>query len=251
MRRFHLALLLLAGSAAAQLNAQCPGSIQRQIAERSFDEARKSVQALLARDPDDDTGVDCMGRLMLAQRKSREAVELFEKAVSLNPGNAQHHEGLGMALMDHAMTASIFRRPFIVRRLRTEFEMAVSLDPALVDARRGLVMFYSMAPRAMGGSMARAREHADAIMKLNPMRGHAALGVIAERQHDIAGAEKEFLRAITLNPDSSGAYAAAGAFYQRQKRVEDAIAMYQKVVVLDPLNEDVKKELASLNKERK
>src|SRR4029079_10190051 len=106
--------------------------------------------------------------------------------------------------------------PFIIRRFKAANERALTLDPTLVDARRNLVMFYAMAPGFMGGEMNRAKQQAAEIMKLNPMRGHTANGVIAERAGDKLTAEKEFLAAIAIAPDSVGAYQSTALFYTRQ-----------------------------------
>jgi len=236
---------------ATRADSQCVGELRQRITERRYDEARAAAQAQLNASSSNDAAIDCMGRVLLAQGKSGDAVDWFEKAVKLNRNNAQHHEGLGMALLVEGSKASVFRRPFIIRRVKTEFETAVALDPTVVDARRGLVMFYSMAPGAMGGSIEKAREQAEALMKLNPMRGHSAFGLIAERSHDLAGAEKEFLAAIALHPDSIAPYIATGAFYERQKRNADAVVMFQRVLSLDPANDDAKKELVSLTREKR
>lgn len=247
---FAFVIGVIAG-ASVPLNAQCSQEIQQQITARDYDAVHAALSARLKTAPNDDVTIDCMGRALLAEGKSGKAVDWLERAIKINGNSAYHHDALGKALMEEGMKASIFRRPFVIRRLRTEYETAVALDPTLVDARRGLVMFYSMAPGAMGGSIDKAREHAEAILKLNPMRGHTALGFVAERRKDIPGAEKEFLAAIALHPDSIAPYLATGAFYHRQKRIADSISMYQKLLVLDPKNEDAKKELATLIREGK
>ena len=121
-----------------------------------------------------------MGRDLLAEGKSGKAVDWLERAIRINGNSAYHHDALGKALMEEGMKASIFRRPFVIRR-----------------------------------------------------------------------PEKEFIAAIALHPDSIAPYLATGAFYHRQKRIADSISMYQKLLVLDPKNEDAKKELATLIREGK
>ncbi len=96
--------------------------------------------------------------------------------------------------------------------------------------------------------MNKAKQQAVEIMKLNPMRGHTANGVIAERSGDKATAEKEFLTAIALAPDSAAAYQSAALFYTRQNRKSEAIGMYERTLVLDPNNEDARKAFASLTR---
>jgi tetratricopeptide (TPR) repeat protein len=228
--------------------AQCAPTVQQLLAERKVDEARSEVDALLRRSPRDDAAMDCMGRVLLEKGKPGDAAEWLEKATKINPQSAQHFLWLAKALGAEGEKASKLRQPFIIRRFKAANERALALDPSLVDARRNLVMFYAMAPGFMGGDMNKAKQHAAEIMKLNPMRGHTANGVITERSGDKVTAEKEFLAAITMAPDSVGTYQSAALFYTRQNRKREAIAMYEKIFSLEPNNEDAKKAFASLTR---
>jgi len=229
--------------------AQCAPTVQQLLTERKLDEARAQVDAQLKQSPGDDAAMECMGRVLVEMGKPGEGAEWLEKATKVNPQSAQHFLWLAKALGAEGEKASKLRRPFIIRRFKAASERAVALDPALVDPRRNLVMFYSMAPGFMGGDMLKAKQQAVEIMKLNPMRGHTANGVIAERSGDKVRAEKEFLAAITIAPDSAGAYHSAALYYTRQNRKRDAIAMYEKLIVLDPNNADAKKAFASLTRD--
>jgi tetratricopeptide (TPR) repeat protein len=228
--------------------AQCAPTVQQLITERKLDEARAEVDAALKRSPRDDAEMECMGRVLIEKGKPGDAAEWLEKATKINPQSAQHYLWLANALGAEGSKANKLRQPFIIRRFKTANERAIALDPTLVDARRNLVMFYSMAPGFMGGDINKAKQHAAEIMKVNPMRGHTANGVIAERSGDKLTAEKEFLAAIAIAPDSVGAYNSAALFYTRQNRKPEAVSMYQKMLALDPANEDARKALASLNR---
>ena len=226
----HIILVIGAALVPVSLHAQCAPAVQRLITDRKYDAARDELLARLKRAPNDNGAMHCMGRLLLEQGESGDAVDWFEKAVKINGLSAQHHLWLGQALGTEGQKASILRRPFLVRRMKAAYEQAVALDPTLVDARRGLVMIYSLAPGALGGSMSKAREQAAGILKLNPMRGHIAYGTIAERDKDYAGAEKEFVAGVAAMPDSAIPYNATGSFYRRRERWADAIAMYEKAL---------------------
>ena len=227
---FHIILVIGATLVPVSLHAQCAPAVQRLITDHRYDAARDELQARLTRVPKDAAAMHCMGRVLLDQGKLGDAVNWLEKAVKINGQSAQHHLWLGQALATEGENASIVRRPFLVRRMKAAYEQAVALDPTLVDARRGLVMIYSLAPGAMGGSMSRAREQAAEILKLNPMRGHIAYGTIAERNKDYAVAEQEFVAGVAVMPDSAVPYNAAGSFYRRRGRWADAIAMFEKAL---------------------
>lgn len=215
-------------------SAQCNSSIQALINNRRYGDARDQVNAQLGHVPSDDAAMHCMGRILIEKGDATKAVGWFEKAVNRNGNNGSHHLWLGNALATSAEKASALRRPFIARRFKTEMNIAISLDPTLVEARRMLVMFYSMVPGFMGGDMAKAKEQAVEIAKLNPMRGHSAAGAIAEREKDYPRAEREFLAAMSFHPDSVAGYYASGAFYRRRERWAESIAMLEKALKVAP-----------------
>src|SRR3954469_3024362 len=147
--------------------AQCSGDIQKLYDERRFDEARAAAEPLARNKNADARTAYCVGRIAMAQNRSSDAVDWFEKAVDRDVNVAEYHLWLGNALGDEAEKASKLRQPFLARRVKTEFETAVRLDPRNIDARHGLVQFYSMAPGFMGGGMEKAEEQAREIGKIN------------------------------------------------------------------------------------
>jgi tetratricopeptide (TPR) repeat protein len=217
----------------AILAAQTPEELFQQ---RRFDEARAAFQAQLAKDRNDANALYYMGRIAQAQDKSGEAVEWLEKAVKRNETSALYHFRLGSALGDEAQKASKFRQPFLARRVKNEFERAVQLDPKMVEARRGLVDFYSIAPGIMGGSMDAAKEQAAEIIKLNTVQGYLALGQIAQRQKDVAAEEAAYKGLIAALPDTAQGYLSLGNFYRRLNKWPEAFAAYEQLLKAQPDN---------------
>jgi tetratricopeptide (TPR) repeat protein len=234
----HVTRVLLGASlavfTASASNAQCTGDAQRAFRVRELDEAKAAAKGQLEKNPRDAGAHYCMGRVADAQSRSGEAVDWFEKAVSLDERNAEYHLWLGNALGEEAQKANKLRQPFLARRVKAEFERAVELDSANLDARHGLIQFYSVAPGIMGGSMEKARAQAAAIARLNPMRGHTELAQLLEREKDVAGAEREYVAGIAAAPDSMLGYYALGSYYQRQKRWSDAFATYENALARKP-----------------
>jgi len=70
------------------LSAQCVPAVQRLITDRKHDEARAAFGVQLKRAPGDDAAMDCMGRLMLEEGESGDAVEWLEKAVKIDGKSA-------------------------------------------------------------------------------------------------------------------------------------------------------------------
>lgn len=182
--------------------AECPEQTRHAILFHEFDAARAGIEAQLARTPSDAPAMDCMGQLLLEQGNAGGAMDWFNKAIAIEPKNAEHQLWLGRALGQYAATVNLLKRPFMARRCKQAFEKAVELDPAWVEARRSLGGFYAQAPAVFGGGIDKAREQAVVILKLNPMRGHIALGFIAEREQKFDSARKEYETAAALAPDS-------------------------------------------------
>ena len=236
MRR--LLVLTLCATACLVLGAaayaQCTPATQRLLVDRKLDEARAGLQTELKANPHDDAALDCMGITYMQENKSGPAVDWFEKAVEANDNNAEHHLMLGNALGNEAQNASKFRQPFLARRCKSEFERAVALDPTLVDARIGLVQFYTFAPGIMGGSAEKADDQMREILKLNPMRGHVQAAWIAQQHKDSATQERELLAAMRAAPDSVAPYGPILNLYAAQKRSDEVFALSDRLMQIKP-----------------
>jgi len=131
----------------------------------------------------------------------RKAIEFFEKAVVLDPNYAQAYAGLADASAGLGSWANtVMPRREAMSQARTAAQKALALDESLADA-------------------------------------HASLGFV--RMHydwDFAGAEKEFQRAIALDPG----YATAHHWYAYDlvalARLDDALAEIRRAQKADPLS---------------
>ncbi len=144
------------------------------------------------------------GMRLMQTGKFADAEKRFERAISLERGVGEYHLGLGRAVGAQAATASVLRQPFMARRVKSEFETAVRLDPALLDAREGLMQFHLMAPGVMGGDPAEARRQQQEIARRNVMRGHMAQAMLTWRNRDTVGTERALRAAAAVAPDSVG-----------------------------------------------
>src|SRR6476660_3394121 len=96
------------------------------------------------------------GKAAMLRNDAEAAAALFEKAVAQNPKSAEAHYLLGTAYGSQAETAGIFGQASLAGKTKDEFEKAVELDLNLLDARFGLIQFYTFAPGIMGGSYDKA-----------------------------------------------------------------------------------------------
>lgn len=219
-------LALVAGTA----RAQCTLAIQRLVNERKFDDARTQIQSLLARNPNDDQAVHCLGMISMSMDRPREAIGHFEHAIQLNDKSSLHHLWLGNSLGSVADSTSKIKQPFLARRVKSEFERAVELDPRSIGARHGLIQFYVRAPGVMGGSIDKAKDQAREIGKVNAMRGHLEMGNILNNDKKVAEAEAEYVEAINSSPDSSGIWYSIAQHYQDRQLWVEAFALYDRML---------------------
>jgi tetratricopeptide (TPR) repeat protein len=233
--RIHLVLCAaLSAAALSEASGQCTPAVQKLITDQKLDEARAEAQALVKKNDKDDAALNCLGRVYIAQDNAKDAIELFEKAIKINDKVASHHLWLGNSIGEIAQSASKLKQPFMARRIKSEFERASQLDPTSIDARHGLIQFYSVAPGVMGGSMDKAKEQAREIGKLNAMRGHIEMGALFEREKNLTAAEKEYVAATGAMPDSTAGYNTLSNFYRRQKRYADAVSTYERLLKIRP-----------------
>lgn len=199
--------------------------------QKRYEEAKK-VLAPLSGDPE---AVKTLGLIALRQNDAERASDLFEKAAELRPSSAEIHFHLGEAYGALAMRASIFKQASLATKVRNEFERAVELDPNLLDARFGLIDFYTMAPGIMGGSAEKAAQQATEIRKRDAYLGHRAFARVYSRQKKVDLARKEWLDFVKEQPQSARAHAALGSFLgMTDKKIREGFEEIDTALHLDP-----------------
>ena len=161
------------------------------------------------------------------------AIALGEELVRAEPGDAVLWRVLGEAYGGKARTASVLSRLRYAKKCRAAFERAVEIAPDDIDARTALFTYDMEAPAIAGGSAVRAREEAEAIGRLDPGRGHCALGLLLLHEKDFVGAETEYRRALEAQPESGEARAGLAAILLEQSRFDEA-RRYWSGLVDDP-----------------
>ncbi len=129
------------------------------------------------------------------------------------------------------------------------FNEAIEKDPNYALAFAGLADCYSLGdyPLPPKEKYPLAKQAALKAIELDDTLAepHAALGrVKQEYEWDRDGAEKEFKRAIELNPNSSLAHMRYAAFFTLLGKHDEAIAESKKALALDPLSPLINWDLA-------
>jgi serine/threonine-protein kinase len=130
----------------------------------------------------------------------QKALECYGRALAIDPGYAPAYAGMAQSYIMPGQSGMVEPRPFLLKA-RAAAERALALDADLAEA-------------------------------------HAMLGAsIALLDYDWAASERHFLRALELNPSSFHVWGPYSTFWLApQGRVDEALAGFDRVLELDPLN---------------
>jgi len=122
------------------------------------------------------------------------------------------------------------------------FRQAVDIDPTYAPAWAGLADAYNRAairayePSKHAYPIAKAAASRALLLDDTLTEAHVLSGVIKFRfDWDWAGAERELIRAVALNPSSSRAHLGYSTFLLAVGRVDEAVAEAERALDLDPL----------------
>lgn len=128
-----------------------------------------------------------------------DAVPWLAKAAELEPNNATYLADYGGSAMQLASKA---RSLSGANRGRDAMIRSLELNPDNLQAREGLMQFYSQAPWIAGGRMEKAYAQAEEIRKRDPIRGLTALITLKSGEKKYAEATELCESALKQNPDN-------------------------------------------------
>lgn len=130
-----------------------------------------------------------------------------------------------------------------LREAAEDFQKAIDVEPNFALAYAGLADSYSLIPEYGGEPphemMPKARAAALKALALdeNLAEAHTAYGpVLLSYDHDFVGAEREYRRAIELNPNYATAHQYYAELLGSLGRTEEALAEIRRARELDPLS---------------
>ena len=152
----------------------------------------------------------------LDSNNSLEAVKFGEKAVELEVTNADAHYWLGQAYGSMAQEAPIYKKFFYAKKCKQEWEKAVHFNKKHIEARKMLISYHLQAPSIVGGDKGIAMDLANEINKLDVLQGYLVLGQIFFSQKKYNEAEKEYQKAIEIDPSETDSYYHLSFLHQKQ-----------------------------------
>lgn len=203
---------------------------KRLFKEEKYEEAKTVLLKVLEREPQSPEVNFLLCKVYLGLDDHNSAIKYGEKAIKLDDSKSEYHLWLGSAYGVQAQKGSKLKALFRAKKVKSEFEKAVELDSANLEARFGLIQYYVMAPGIMGGDKKEAKKQAEIIEKMDPLYGAYSWVLFWQKEKDFDKAETYLRKAVEL--DTSSNYSATyqlGFFLQQQKRYHEAAEVYEKL----------------------
>jgi tetratricopeptide (TPR) repeat protein len=141
-----------------------------------------------------------------------------EQAVKLDGQSSDDHMWLARALGEKARKATFLNAYSLAKRVRTEFEEAVRLNPRNASALANLGEFYYSAPGVVGGGISKSEAVAAELDRIDPARAHELRGRIADQRKDYGTAERELKQAIAASAHPANQWMTLASFYRGRQR---------------------------------
>jgi tetratricopeptide (TPR) repeat protein len=197
------------------------------LAEMDFGEGKQAeaehqVQEVLKNNPRSSDGLMLTGRMALARRNGKDAVQAFRTVLHDQPELATVHYLLGQA---YQLTGD-------TNLAKDSFERAVALYPDQVDAKRSLAVLESRS-----GRYQQARARLDDLLKHRPddVTALDMLMTLDLVTKNWQGAEQTLTRLRQVSTGNNYvALLAEGRFYEAQRRLSEARRAYERATALAP-----------------
>lgn len=186
-------------------------------------EALQEYQAAIALDPQSSFLVEQAVETALEAGKPDAALEMAKKLVGLDPKAHKSHFLLGNVQWARGDAAGA----------QAAFEEALKLNPKFSEAMLSLGNLLS------SQSPAKAREYFQRYLATNPdnaSEAHYQLGILAQKDGDLADAVAHLKSAIAINPDSFQARLTLAQVYEARKDTEAALGEFLSILERDPEN---------------
>ncbi len=195
--------------------------VEAQINRSDYAGARKALLAILKRHPGEWRAMNLLGNLALLQDRPDEAADWYQRAVAVDPAQAEVYNNLG---------AVALRRGEPVRAFEW-FTLAVKTDPKSVEGLVNLALLHQN-----NGRMKEAAELLDRALEVQPNDLEALHRRAALRRglNDPAGAEADYRRMLEIDPAAHSARADLAFLYLEQHRLDEAEQAFRETLRAAP-----------------
>jgi tetratricopeptide (TPR) repeat protein len=204
----------------------------RQFNSGNYSGAVSTLQVAVIANPNNAELSYWLGRSYYELRDYDNSIANLEKSVQNDPKNSDYHLWLGRAYGGKADREHSF---FLAKKVKKEFEDAVSTNPSNIAARRDLEEFDIDAPWVVGGNKDEAKAQVEAIAALDPVQGHLARALYdAQVTKKQDAAESEYQQALAAKPNKVDPYFDAANYFVKQNKPAQLKAAIDGAAAVNP-----------------
>ncbi len=198
--------------------------------------ARAILEPRVAANPQDAQAAYLLSRVKMTFEDFDHALRLAQRAVDLDPNQANYHYQLAAVYGEMAIRVGVISGAGLVRKFKKELAAALALDPHNLDALEAQMEFYYHAPWIVGGDKAKAQAVAQEITRLRAARGYLDQAELAQDDGNASAQEGLYLKAVQADPGNYDAQTTLAGFYSQppQNRYDRAAQYAQNAIRLDP-----------------
>src|SRR5882672_5937024 len=193
-------VLLCACGLAAEQDLVRSNSADSLMEAGHYKRARTLVGARLRANPNDSYALFLESKIKQSFGDFPGAIASAERAVALEPHNANYHAQLAEVYAFSADQASWLRGINLVHLMKREIAASLAIAPKHTDTLLVSMMFCLRAPKFVGGDKRKARAIAGEIVQSDPNWGYLAEARLLENSGDDAHLEALLKQAVEINP---------------------------------------------------
>lgn len=234
-RRLALLLLIVSSALGAESSPDFNTAVKL-YRERKNPEAKAAFEKLAQAEPQNAEATAYLGRIFIRLGDTESAIKVFDKLVAQYPTHSDYFRELGDAHGLKAQKAGLgFSGLGAARKCKAAYEKAVELDPGNLNARFSVMQFYQQAPGIVGGGLDKAHVQADAIIKLDPVRGRTAKAGVYVAEKKFAEAFALYEAALKEDPaDYNSLYAVGRIAAASGRNLERGLEALNKCLAMTP-----------------
>lgn len=204
---------------------------RRLIDQEEFEQAKDVLLKVVETEPENAEANFLLCKVYLILEDHDGSIKYGKKAVELDDSVSDYHLWLGRAHGRQAQKGSQLKAIFRANRAKKEFEKAVALDSASIQARFDLAQYLVMAPGIAGGDKRKAGHHIEILQGMDSLYGAIAWASYWETRKDTAKTESYLKEAARLDttllhwPTYQWGY-----YLQRQKKYDQAVEVFENLL---------------------
>jgi len=192
------------------------------------------IEKLLKDHQDDPDALYYLSVVKLLRGKIDAALELAEKGLKKAKDKDRFYEWMGDIYSVKAQNSNMFSAMMTVSKIKKYWQKAIEFNPRNMSAREKLFMFYLMAPGIAGGDEQKAEALIEEVKAEDPLRALLMQARFYRKKKEFDRAERFFLQAFKMAPDSLPVLQEVASYYMEQKQFARARNYLQKIVRVKP-----------------